>query len=102
MSLLNSQIHRFDLPNVDTFAFGESTIYGYDYSQHNLKRIEINEISVIDLYFSIDIPNEIKEMKLNPDETILALLSNEKIYFVYLPQIQRSSSCKSETYQFLF
>lgn len=96
MSLSNSKIHRLNLPNVDKFVFGESMIYGYDKSNHNLKRIEINEISIIDLYLSIDLPNDIKEMKLNPDETILALLSNEKIYFVYLPQIHRSSSSKSE------
>ena len=96
-----SLIHRLNLPNIDKFAFGESMIYGYDNSNHNLKRIEINEISIIDFYFSIDIPNDIKELKLNPDETILALLSNEKIYFVYLPQLHRSSSSKRKK-SFLF
>ena len=92
---MSSIVHRLNLPNIEIFVYGESIIYGYDSFHHCLITIEINQLNeqnVNRLYLSINPTNDIKEMKINPDETILALLSNETIFFVYLPQLTKSST----------
>ncbi len=92
MSLSNSKRIQLNLPNVDLFTFGESTLYGYDSLNHCLIVISLNELNDINdqsinrLYFSLSPPNPIRELILNEDETILALISDKTAFLVYLPQ----------------
>jgi len=92
MSLSNSKRIRLNLPNIDIFTFGESSLYGYDSLNHCLILISLNELNDINdqtinrLHFSLSPTNPIRQLILNQDETILALISDKTCFLVYLPQ----------------
>jgi hypothetical protein len=86
MSLSNSIHIPLILPNIDIFTFGESSLFGYDSSNHCFivhSFIEVNNLtdqSIDRLHLSSSPIYPIQHLILNPDETILAL-------FIYLNQI---------------
>jgi hypothetical protein len=98
MSLSNSIRIRLILPNIDIFTFGESTLYGYDSLNHCLIVLSLvelnnlNEQSINRLHLSSTPTNPIRQLILNQDETILALISDKTAYLVYLPQSNPSPS----------
>ncbi|CAF1195543.1 unnamed protein product [Adineta steineri] len=99
MSLSNLIRIPLVLPNVDVFTFGESSLFGYDSLNHCLivhSLIEGNHLnndqSINRLYLSSSPTSSIRQLILNPDETILALISDKIAYLVYLPQSNNSPS----------
>lgn len=98
MSLSNLIRIPLFFPNVDVFTFGESTLFGYDSLNHCLIVISLNDLnnnfndqSIIRFHFSSFPTNPIRELILNEDETILALISTKTAFLVYLPQSNDSS-----------
>ncbi|CAF3758731.1 unnamed protein product [Adineta steineri] len=99
MSLSNLIRIPLVLPNVDVFTFGESSLFGYDSLNHCLtvhSLIEGNHLnndqSINRLYLSSSPTSSIRQLILNPDETIVALISDKIAYLVYLLQSNNSPS----------
>ncbi|UJR29834.1 hypothetical protein I4U23_017377 [Adineta vaga] len=95
----SSNIFRIPLTlaNIDVFTFGESSLYGYDSLNHCLIVYSLNDLnnltsSPIHLHLSSSPPSSIKKLILNPNQTILALISDKTAHFVYLPQLNNSPS----------
>jgi len=86
------------LPNIDIFTSGESSLFGYDSSNYCLivhSLIEVNNLtaqSIDRLHLSSSPISPIQQLILNPDETMLALISDKTAYHVYLPQSNNSPS----------
>ena len=89
---------RLSLPNINVFTFGESCLYGYDSINHCLIVYSLNNLNNFhenppDHYHLSSSPStSIEKLLLNPNETILALISENTVYFVYLPQLINSPS----------
>ncbi|CAF1691247.1 unnamed protein product, partial [Adineta ricciae] len=85
-------------PNINIFTFGESSLYGYDSINHCLIVYSLNHLNNLhenrpDRYHLSSSPStSIEKLILNPNETILALISDNTVYFVYLPQLINSPS----------
>jgi hypothetical protein len=98
MSLSNSIRIPLIFPNIDIFTFGESSLFGYDSLNHCLivhSLIDLNNLtdqSIVRLHLSSSPISPIEQLILNPDETIIALISDKTGYLVYLPQTNNSSS----------
>ncbi|CAF1236325.1 unnamed protein product [Rotaria sordida] len=98
MSFSNSIRTRLVLPNVDVFTFGESSLFGYDSLNkclivRSLIDLNITNDKLIDyLYLSLSPTSSIRRLILNQNETILALIDDNRAYLVYLPQSNNSSS----------
>jgi hypothetical protein len=98
MSLLNSNRILLLLPNVDVFVFGESSLFGYDPLNNCLTVIKLDELKTntnpqIDRFHLWSSPRSpIRRLILNEDESILALISDHRVYLVYLPKLNQSST----------
>ncbi|CAF0960227.1 unnamed protein product [Adineta ricciae] len=86
------------LPNINVFTFGESSLYGYDSLNHCLIVYSLNDLNNLHenrpdrFHLSSSPSTAIEKLILNPNETILALISDNTVYFVYLPQLINSPS----------
>ncbi|CAF4605912.1 unnamed protein product [Rotaria socialis] len=92
MTLASSIRVPLEWPNIDVFTLGKSCLYGYDSVNHCLvvhsfiQINNLNDISIDHLYLSSSPAWPIRQLSLNEDETILALLADKIVYLVYLPQ----------------
>jgi hypothetical protein len=100
MSLSNSIGIPFVSSNLDVFTFGESSLFSYDSLNSCIVvrlLIELpdsNNISIERLHLSSPPRSPIQRLILNGDETILALISDQIAYLVYLPQSKSLSPSK--------
>ena len=76
--------------NVETFTFGQSSIYGYDCSNHcilissTIDEGNDQNLSINRCHLSSSPTWPIQKLMLNPDETIIALIAQKLVYLVQL------------------
>ena len=92
MSLTNLIDFHLDLSNIDAFTFGKSSLFGYDRLNgclvlRSLNRVNDSTDKRLDrLRLSFRPTSSIRRLIVNPNETILAVLTDDQAYLVYLPQ----------------
>ena len=84
--------------NVEVFTFGQSSIYGYDCSNHCIliysliEKVNNSNFSIHRCHLSSSPTWPIRQLILNSDETIVALIAKKLVYLVQLSSSNISNS----------